>query len=149
MSRTLILPEASTLDVPELQALLDNQIVAQADTSAGLLLSVTNTCDLHSVSFRGQCLRDLEEAYIIKSTTLGADPATTLISVLRHAQALGLDTFSEAISMMYSHYDLWFLISDYSNQSSAFIEHLKSLELLDQEPNGKYTPKNLSITELL
>ena len=53
----------------------------------------------------------------------------------------------EAYNHYQRHYDLFFLIEDFSNQNKALTEEIKSYGLLD-EVNGKLYLKDLSIKEV-
>ena len=71
----------------------------------------------------------------------------SLLQMLSVAEACGLTRLDEAYDQYQRHYDLFFLIEDFSNQNKALTEEIKSYGLLD-EVNGKLYLKDLSIKEV-
>ena len=72
---------------------------------------------------------------------------TSLLQMLSVAEYCGLTRLDEAYDYYQRHYDLFFLIEDFSNQNKALTEEIKSYGLLD-EVNGKLYLKDLSIKEV-
>ena len=71
----------------------------------------------------------------------------SLLQMLSVAESCGLTRLDEAYNQYQRHYDLFFLIEDFSNQNKALTEEIKSYGLLD-EVNGKLYLKDLSIKEV-
>ena len=71
----------------------------------------------------------------------------SLLEILSVAESCGLTRLDEAYDQYQRHYDLFFLIEDFSNQNKALTEEIKSYGLLD-EVNGKLYLKDLSIKEV-
>ena len=71
----------------------------------------------------------------------------SLLQMLSVAESCGLTRLEEAYNQYQRHYDLFFLIEDFSNQNKALTEEIKSYGLLD-EVNGKLYLKDLSIKEV-
>ena len=71
----------------------------------------------------------------------------SLLEMLSVAESCGLTQLDEAYDQYQRHYDLFFLIEDFSNQNKALTEEIKSYGLLD-EVNGKLYLKDLSIKEV-
>ena len=71
----------------------------------------------------------------------------SLLQMLSVAESCGLTQLDEAYDQYQRHYDLFFLIEDFSNQNKALTEEIKSYGLLD-EVNGKLYLKDLSIKEV-
>ena len=71
----------------------------------------------------------------------------SLLEILSVAESCGLTRLDEAYDQCQRHYDLFFLIEDFSNQNKALTEEIKSYGLLD-EVNGKLYLKDLSIKEV-
>ena len=71
----------------------------------------------------------------------------SLLQMLSVAESCGLTRLEEAYDQYQRHYDLFFLIEDFSNQNKALTEEIKSYGLLD-EVNGKLYLKDLSIKEV-
>ena len=71
----------------------------------------------------------------------------SLLEMLSVAESCGLTRLDEAYDQYQRHYDLFFLIEDFSNQNKALTEEIKSYGLLD-EVNGKLYLKDLSIKEV-
>ena len=71
----------------------------------------------------------------------------SLLQMLSVAESCGLTRLDEAYDQYQRHYDLFFLIEDFSNQNKALTEEIKSYGLLD-EVNGKLYLKDLSIKEV-
>ena len=71
----------------------------------------------------------------------------SLLQMLSVAESCGLTRLDEAYDQYQRHYDLFFLIEDFSDQNKALTEEIKSYGLLD-EVNGKLYLKDLSIKEV-
>ena len=79
----------------------------------------------------------------------------SLLEMLSVAESCGLTRLEEAYNHYQRHYDLFFLIEDFSDQdiedfsdqNKALTEEIKSYGLLD-EVNGKLYLKDLSIKEV-
>ena len=71
----------------------------------------------------------------------------SLLEMLSVAESCGLTRLDEAYDQYQRHYDLFFLIEDFSDQNKALTEEIKSYGLLD-EVNGKLYLKDLSIKEV-
>ena len=71
----------------------------------------------------------------------------SLLQMLSVAEYCGLTRLDEAYDHYQRHYDLFFLIEDFSNQNKALTEEIKSYGLLDKV-NGKLYLKDLSIKEV-
>ena len=71
----------------------------------------------------------------------------SLLEMLSVAESCGLTRLGEAYDHYQRHYDLFFLIEDFSNQNKALTEEIKSYGLLDKV-NGNLHLKDLSIKEV-
>jgi hypothetical protein len=72
----------------------------------------------------------------------------SIVQMLNVAQDCGLTTLNEAYSNYMSHYDCFFLLSDYAAQQAVFFAQLKECGFFVAQGNS-YTLKEISIVEAL